>query len=89
VILGIVRGNITSTIHHPFFGGQKMMIVDECDEQFQPTGKYLIAVDAVGVGPGERVLLLNEGNGSRQIVGDSTAPLRSMIVAIVDEATTG
>ena len=88
MILGIVRGNITSTIHHRFFDGRKMMIVDECDEAFQPTGKYLIAVDAVGVGPGERVLILNEGNGSRQIVGDSSAPLRSMIVGIVDEATT-
>ncbi len=86
MFLGIVRGNITSTINHRFYDGKKLLIVDRCDELWNPNGKYIIAVDTVGAGVGERVLVLDEGNGARQIVGDPDAPLRSVIVGIVDSA---
>jgi len=39
----------------------------------------------VGAGAGETVLIIDEGNSARQIIGDKTAPLRSIIVGIVDE----
>ena len=56
----------------------------ELDETGQPTGGYLIALDAIGAGKGETVLVLDEGNGARQILGDSNAPVRSVVVGIVD-----
>ncbi len=84
MIIGTVRGNIVSTINHPFYGGKKLMIVEKEDFSGKPGG-YLIAIDGgVGVGVGERVLVIDEGNSARQIVKDSKAPLRSIIVAIVD-----
>jgi len=89
MILGIVRGNITSTIGHPFYTSRKMLLVDTCNERFEPTGGYLIAIDAVDAGVGQRVLVLNEGNGGRQITADPDGPVRSVIVGIVDEATLG
>jgi len=49
------------------------------------TGNYLIAVDSVGAGAGETVLIIDEGNSARQIIGDKTAPLRSIIVGVVDQ----
>jgi microcompartment protein CcmK/EutM len=49
-----------------------------------PLADYLIAVDTVGAGPGERVLVLDEGNGARQVVGSTDAPVRSVIVGIID-----
>jgi microcompartment protein CcmK/EutM len=49
------------------------------------TGDYLICVDAVGAGAGEVVLILDEGNGARQVVGAPEAPIRAVIVGIVDE----
>jgi microcompartment protein CcmK/EutM len=85
VILGIVRGTIVSTINHPFYDSRKLMVVDKCDADFEPTGKYLVAVDGVGAGVGQRVLVLDEGNGARQVLADSTGPVRSVIVGIVDQ----
>jgi ethanolamine utilization protein EutN len=41
-------------------------------------------MDAIGAGQGETVLILDEGNGARQILDDSNAPVRSMVVGIVD-----
>ncbi|MBI4668066.1 MAG: EutN/CcmL family microcompartment protein [Elusimicrobia bacterium] len=78
MILGKVAGSIYGTIKHPFYNGKKLLIVDK------PDG-YLIAVDSVGAGPGDTVLVIDEGNSARQVADDPKAPLRSIIVGIVDD----
>ena len=84
MIIGTVRGNIVSTINHPFYDGKKLLIVEKEDFSGKPGG-YLIAIDGgVGVGVGERVLVIDEGNSARQVVKNKDAPLRSIIVGIVD-----
>ena len=85
MILGRVAGRITSTIHHPVVEGRKLLVVDRLDLAGEAKGGHLIAIDSVGAGAGETVLVLDEGNGARQILGDADAPVRSMIVGIVDE----
>lgn len=85
MILGKVCGTIHSTINHDFYDGKRLLVVDKLDGHQKSTGKYLICIDSVDAGVGETVLMLDEGNGARQIVGDSSAPLRSIIVGIVDE----
>ncbi|MCB1163730.1 MAG: EutN/CcmL family microcompartment protein [Candidatus Krumholzibacteriia bacterium] len=80
MILGRVAGRITSTIHHPSVKGQRLLRVDRLDGS-----GYLIAMDSVGAGAGETVLVLDEGNGARQVLGDPAAPVRSIIVGIVDD----
>jgi len=84
MMTGIVSGNLHATIQHPFYAGKKLLIVDKTDTYGKLTGDYLVAVDSVGAGVGEAVLVLDEGNGARQIVGDATAPIRSIIVGIID-----
>jgi microcompartment protein CcmK/EutM len=84
MILGTVRGNIVSTINHPFYDGKKMLIVEKEDFAGK-AGGYLVAIDGgVSAGVGERVLVIDEGNSARQIVKDKDAPLRSIIIGIVD-----
>jgi microcompartment protein CcmK/EutM len=85
MILARVIGSITSTINHPFYDGRKLMIVEKTDATGAPLADYLIAVDTVGAGPGERVLVLDEGNGARQVFASTDAPVRSVIVGIVDD----
>lgn len=84
MILGTVIGNVTSTINHPFYENKTLLIVEKCDSQGKATGDYILAVDQVGAGAGERVLVLDEGNGARQVFQSTTAPVRSVIVGIVD-----
>jgi ethanolamine utilization protein EutN len=84
MILGRVCGAIHSTINHPFYDNRRMLVVDRLDVNGNPTGHYLIAVDVVDAGAGETVLVIDEGNSARQVVGESNAPIRSIIVGIVD-----
>ncbi len=85
MILGKVSGAIHSTINHKFYDNRKLLIVDKLDLGGKPTGAYLIAVDHVDAGAGETVLVIDEGNSARSIVEDDMAPLRSIIVGIVDQ----
>ena len=84
MILGRITGNVVSTIHHPVVEGQKLLVAERLDPTGRPTGGYIIALDVIGAGQGETVLILDEGSGARQILGDSNAPVRSIVVGIVD-----
>ncbi len=83
--IGRVAGTIVSTINHPIYDHRRMLICDVLDAEGNDTGGYLICVDAVDAGDGETVLILDEGNGARQVVGDPNAPIRAVVVGIVDE----
>ncbi len=84
MILGRITGNVVSTIHHPIVEGRKLLVAERLDKNGKPTGGYVIAFDAIGAGYGETVLILDEGNGARQILDDDNAPVRSIVVGIVD-----
>ncbi|MGE5361983.1 MAG: EutN/CcmL family microcompartment protein [Bacteroidales bacterium] len=82
MIIGTVTGEVYSTINHPFYGGRKLLIVTK-DTPRGP-GDCLVAVDSVGAGVGERVLVLDEGNGARQVLASDSGPVRTVIVGIID-----
>lgn len=82
---GRVIGTIDSTINHPWYDAKKLLIVEKNDHTGKATGDYVIAVDTVDAGVGEPVLVLDEGNGARQIFASSDAPVRSVVVGIIDE----
>ena len=84
MILGRITGSVVSTIHHSIVDGRKLLLADRLDLNGKPTGGYVIALDAIGAGMGETVLILDEGNGARQVLDDDNAPVRSMVVGIVD-----
>lgn len=84
MILGRITGSVVSTIHHPVVEGKKLLVAERLDPTGRPTGGYIIALDVIGAGQGETVLILDEGSGARQILGDSNAPVRSIVVGIVD-----
>jgi microcompartment protein CcmK/EutM len=85
MIVGTVTGTIHSTINHAFYDTRRLLIIEREDASGQPTGTYLIAVDAVDAGVGERVLVLDEGTGARQVLASADGPVRSVIVGIVDD----
>ncbi len=84
MIYARVTGRITSTINHPDMDGRTLLVCDKLGPDGQPSGGYLIAIDTVGAGAGETVIILDEGNGARQILGVEDMPVRSVIVGVVD-----
>jgi ethanolamine utilization protein EutN len=87
--LGRVVGSVVATIKHPVLEGHKLLLVQPVDSLGKPRGKTTLALDVVQAGTGDTVLLLEEGNSSRMILGDSMAPVRSTIVGIVDAVSGG
>jgi ethanolamine utilization protein EutN len=89
--VGRVTGTVVATIKHKAFNGRKLLIVTKLagDGRLTDggglTADYDICVDTVQAGVGDRVLVLDEGNGARQILKQKTAPIRAVIVGIVDE----
>jgi len=84
MIIGTVTGTLHSTINHPFYDSRRLLLVEREDAAGRPVGSYLVAVDAVDAGVGERVLVLDEGNGARQVLSSPSGPVRSVVVGIVD-----
>ena len=87
--IGKITGTVVSTIHLPIITGQRMLLVDLLDLEGQTTGDYVIAIDTVDAGAGETVLILDEGTGARQVLGEPDAPIRAVVVGIVDEVSVG
>jgi len=89
MILGRVIGTIVSTLQHPFLDGRKLLLVERTSAAGEASGAPLIALDAVDAGPGQTVLVIDEGNSARQILSAPDAPVRSVIVGIVDQVDAG
>ena len=82
MLKGIVVGNVVSTRKSEALVGSKFMEV-EIIENGKNTGKYIIAVDSVGAGIGETVLLTT-GSSARLALQNKSAPTDAVIVGIVD-----
>jgi microcompartment protein CcmK/EutM len=80
-----VLGTVVATQKHPAFNGRKLMVVQPLDEREKPLGKSFLAVDHTScAGKGDTVLVMREGNGVRQLLQYERAPIRSVIVGVVD-----
>ncbi len=83
--VGRVVGTVVSTICSPVFEGRRLLLCDVLDASGHPDGSYLICVDTVGSGAGEAVLILDEGSSARQVIGMSPAPVRAIVVGVIDQ----
>ena len=83
MIAGKVVGSVISTRKCENLVGNKFMIVDVLDHM-QTSGKQLIAIDKIGAGIGEYVLVA-QGSAARIGCGMSDAPIDAAIVGIIDE----
>lgn len=76
--LATVTGSVWMTEKHPAYDGRKLLVVRT------DAGAEALAIDLVDAGRGDRVLVMEEGSGARQLLGDPQAPVRSVIVGVVD-----
>ncbi len=77
-------GTVVSTINIPLLDEHRLLLCDIEDADGNPDG-YTICIDVVDAGVGETVLILDEGNSARQILGVDTGAIRAVIVGVVDE----
>ena len=86
MIIGKVIGNVVTSIQFPDYEGKKIMFVQPTDHLGNNKGTSFLAVDAVQAGVGDKVLVLEEGTGGRQIIGEKDSmTIKCVIAAIIDE----
>ena len=84
MIIAKVVGTVVSTIKHPAFRNRKLLLVQSMHLSGEQVDEAFLAVDAAQAGVGDTVLVCQEGNSTRQVIGLPNAPVRSSIVAVVD-----
>ncbi len=84
MILAKVIGTVVSPIQAQALGGRTHLIIQPVSPAGEPNGKHRVAIDSIGSGTGDLVLVVDEGNSARQVLGDSEACIRTVIVGFVD-----
>lgn len=87
MILGRVVGTVVTTISHPHFKNQKLMVVQPLGIEGEKPDDEFIAVDHAHAGVGDTVLVNREGGGARQVLNNPDACIISVIVGIIDSVT--
>jgi ethanolamine utilization protein EutN len=83
--LGRVVGTLVATQKHRTFDGAKLLLVQPVNPDLTPRGHAVLAVDGVGAGVHETVLLVMEGRAAGQALGQQGAPVDAAIIGIVDQ----
>lgn len=84
MIIGRVVGSLVSTIKHRAYASTKLLLVQPLDLDGKEEGPDMVCVDTVGAGAGELVLVCKEGAAARQVLKMEYAPVRSLVIGIVD-----
>ena len=83
--LARVVGTVVATQKHRKFEGAKLLLVQPLNLDDTPRGATLLAVDGVGAGVSEKVLVVREGRAAGEALGRKAAPVDAAIVGIVDQ----
>jgi microcompartment protein CcmK/EutM len=84
MFLARVDGVIVSTVCHPSMAGHRSIICQPLDAEGRDEGAPVLAVDPLGAGQHERVLVSTDGSHTRALVKDPKSPLRNIVMGIVD-----
>lgn len=84
MFLADVVGTVVAPVQHPTLEGRTQLLLRPVTPTGARTGKTRVGIDHVGAGVGDRVIVLDEGNGGRQLVGVPDAPIKTVVVGIVD-----
>jgi ethanolamine utilization protein EutN len=83
--LGRVMGYATATVKHPSMEGAKLLLVMALQADGRTIeGDPILAIDKLGAGVGETVMITSDGIGAREMLGDETSPVRWSVLGIPD-----
>ena len=82
--LGRVIGTVTSTVKHPTFEGERMLVVQLETRAGGPDGEPVLVFDRLGAGRGDIVLVTNDGKILQEMIGKNT-PGRWSVMGLPDE----
>ena len=85
MLLALVVGHCNSTVKHETLESKKLLVTQPLMANgVSPDGEPLLAVDNVGAGPGDRVMLTSDGKAIREMFDVDNTPIRWAVIGIVD-----
>jgi len=88
MLIGKVVGTVVATQKDEKMEGMKFLVLKQVDAEGRETSGYIVAVDAMGAGPGELVLYAT-GSSARQTTITDKRPCDAVIMAIIDQWEVG
>ncbi|MGE3343165.1 MAG: EutN/CcmL family microcompartment protein [Vicinamibacterales bacterium] len=82
--IGRVVGTVVATQKHRKIEAAKLLLVQPLTLDDRPRGTTVLAIDSVGAGVGDKVLLVIEGKAAQDALGRKAAPVDAAIIGIVD-----
>ena len=79
-----VIGDVVSTHRHDNLGPRKLLLVRKLNLAGDEEPAEIIALDVIGVGRGERVLVVQEGGAARALFENPKIPAQAVIVGVID-----
>ncbi len=89
MFLARVEGNVVATRKHPSLEGWRLLVCQPIDAAGAAEGVPQVAIDALGAGMHERVIISSDGLAARKAVADERSPARWMVIGLVDEPGSG
>jgi len=84
MLIARVVGTVVATQKHRKFEGAKLLLVQPLNLDDSPRGSTLLAVDGVGAGVDEKVLIVLEGRAAGEALGRRAAPVDAAVIGIID-----
>lgn len=82
--LAKVIGHVTATVKHPSLKGWRMLVVQPLGVNEKADGEPIIAIDNLGSGRDDRVMLTSDGKAVRELVGSDNSPIRWAVIGVID-----
>ncbi|MBI2219652.1 MAG: EutN/CcmL family microcompartment protein [Acidobacteria bacterium] len=89
MLIARVVGAVVSTQKNSKLHGTKLLLVQPLGPADEPRGAALLAIDSVGAGVGEKVLVVVEGKAAISALGRASSPVDAAIVGIIDTVDVG
>ena len=83
-----VVDTVVATMRCGDLEGYKLLVLQPVDQEGNQ-GQDMVGLDTVQEGEGDIVLIIDEGNSSRLILGNTLAAVRTVVVGIVDRIQSG
>lgn len=83
--LARVVGNVVSTLKHEAYEARTLLLVEPITPQGEKKGPAIVAVDYVGAGEGELVLLGGAPGVAKEVFDLDVAPVKDLVMGIIDE----
>jgi len=84
--LALVIGTATATVKHSSMEGAKLLLVQpQLADSVGADGDPVLAVDGIGAGRGERVMITSDGRYARDLLNTDATPVRWSVIGICDE----